>query len=459
MRRRALRGVLVALLVLGGAAAIHAASARGDRATAAEWRIAPPAPILGMAQVDLTPDPKASKIRLAGYGARFRRPATGVLDPVYAHALVGADSRGRLFGIVSLDLCWVPTELRDRLLSKLEHRGFTASNLLLAATHTHSSMAGLDRTGLARVLFGPFDEALTERTATRIATAVILAKDAMVPARWESVTARFPGMNRSRLDPAFSVGDSAYAEGVKPDPEKYRVDDRLTVLRFTTNEGKVLGALVHYAAHPTILSDKNYKISADWPGVLARRVEEAMGPGTVLVYLNGTEGDTAPTPDWQKDVSAEIRQVQEYGNQVADEVLKILPQAQPMKNQDVAGSAVIRPVGNVVMRSLHRWKLPLSFSRWFYARPEAPFQALRMGDLIFLALPGEPTTQVGADMLALCPPDATCRVVGLGNGYLGYLVTPQEYEGGTYAADSAFFGPNEETMIRDGVREALDGLR
>ena len=460
MIRNARRTIVVGLVIVGSAVALHAASGPGGgRAKAADWRIHPPVPVLGLAQVEITVDPRAAKVRLAGYGARFRKLATGVLDPVYAHALVGADARGRLFGIVSLDLCWVPTELRDRVLAKLADRGFTASNLLMAATHTHSSLAGRDRTALSRLLFGPFDEALTERTAARVAEAVARAQESMVPARWEIATVRLPGMNRSRLDPAFDVGQSAYGQGLKPDPGKYRVDDRLTVLRFTTVEGKPLGALVHYAAHPTILSDKNLNISADWPGVVYRRVAEALGPETVTIVLNGTEGDTAPLPDWQDDVNAEVRQVQEYGNRVADEVLKALPQTRPMKSQDVATSLAVRPLANVVMRSLRGWKMPLSFSRLFYARPEAPFQAFRLGDLVFLALPGEPTTQVGADMMALCSPDDACRVVGLSNGYLGYLVTPQEYAGGTYAADSSFFGPHEEDMIRDGVRAALDGLR
>jgi hypothetical protein len=454
--RRLLAVVLPALL----AAAIATAAAHGGpSAVPAAKRIHSPLPVLGMAKVEITPDLAAGKVRLSGYAGRWRKPATGVLDPVWARALVGADTRGRLAGVVGLDLCYVSADLRDRVLAKLAGRGFTSANLLLAATHTHSSIAGLDRTPVARLMFGPFDEALLERTATRIAQAVTHAQDAMVPARWEIATAVLTGMSRSRLDPAFSVDESGYAKGMKPDPAKYPIDGRLTVLRVSTVDGKALGAVVHFAAHPTILSPKNLRVSPDYPGVIYARVEAALGAGTVAVFLNGTLGDTAPTPDWADDVATEERQVREYGNRLADEVVRAMPDVRPMKRGEIETGETTRAFPSVTLRALHGWTPPLSFARAFYTRPEMPFQAVRLGDLTLLAVPGEPTTKVGAELMSLCAAGETCRVVAPAGGYMGYLVTPEEYAGGTYAADSSFYGPNVIDRLREAFRAVLAELR
>jgi hypothetical protein len=444
------RFVLLTVALLAAGIATAAPAAKGGASAALR---------AGMAKVEITPDFSAGKVRLSGYGGRWRKAATGVLDPVWARALVVRDAGGRMVGVVGLDLCYVSADLRDRVLAKLAGEGFTAANLMLAATHAHSSSAGLDRTPLARLLFGPFDEALLERTAARIAEAVARAKDAMVPARLETATARVPGLNRSRLDPAFSVGESGYAEGRKPDPAKYAVDERLTVVRVVAADGRPLGVVVHFAAHPTILSPKNLRVSPDYPGVIYARVEEVLGPETVALFLNSTLGDSAPLPDWADDVATEERQVWQYGNRLAEEVLRVLRDARPMARADVSAGEAERAFPSVTLRSLRGWTPPLSVARVFYTRPEMPFQAVRLGDLTWLAVPGEPTTKVGAELAGLCADAASCRVVAPSNGYMGYLVTPEEYAGGTYAADSSFYGPNVIDRLREAFRAVLAGLR
>ena len=73
--------------------------------------------------------------------------------------------------------------------------------------------------------------------------------------------------------------------------------------------------------------------------------------------------------------------------------------------------------------------------------------------------PGEITTSVGKMVMEACPKDQQCLIVAPVNGYVGYIVSPSEYEGGTYAADACFFGPQTSTLIKDGVTAALSGLQ
>ncbi|HDH96390.1 MAG TPA: hypothetical protein ENF73_01525, partial [Proteobacteria bacterium] len=242
--------------------------------------------LIGTAKVDITPDPGEREFLLNGYTDRNKKPATGVLDRVYARAVAGS-AHGRLFGLVSVDLCWISNELREAVLSRLKAHGFDGHNLMIAATHTHSSFGGYDRSFIVQRLFGKFNEWIFEHAASRIAQAVIEAKSRMRPARLEIALKRLKGMNRSRLDPAFVFGADEAEPSVQPNPEKYPVDERLTVIRITDADATSTGVIVHFTAHPTILSPKNMKVSADFPGVVCSRIEETLGDDVIALYLNG----------------------------------------------------------------------------------------------------------------------------------------------------------------------------
>ena len=95
----------------------------------------------GVGKTDITPDVKASKIPLGGYAARLGAPSTGVHDAVYARSLVLVEEKIKV-GIVSLDLCFLPANIKSEVLAKLKAggaEGWTDQNLMLVATHSHTS--------------------------------------------------------------------------------------------------------------------------------------------------------------------------------------------------------------------------------------------------------------------------------------------------------------------------------
>jgi len=413
---------------------------------------------VGMAKVDMTLDPSARTIRLAGYSGRGRKPANAVLDPVFARALVASDDEGHVFGLVSADLCYINSELRGEVLARLRPYGFDENNLMMAATHTHSSFAGYDKSFLGRKLFGEFDSGILDHLASSIAKAVLKANGSMQPAVLEIATERLEGMNRNRRAPVFDMTTGKADRSMQPNRQKYPTDERMTVIRITRTDGSPVGAIIHFTAHPTVLSPKNLAISADYVGVLCGRVEDALGGGAVVLFLNGTLGDVAPLPDWSDDVATEIAQLREYGDELADAALQILPNVVPMSGGDLVFNTANSDLPRVVIRPLARWKLPRAMYGLFYQGTSAPFQAVRLGDVVLLAIPGEPTTEFGMELEGLCPAGYRCIVVGLANGSIGYLVTPQQYREGGYEANVSFFGLNVIDWVKSSVKKALAGL-
>lgn len=416
---------------------------------------APPFKI-GLAKVDLTPDPTKSPITLNGYGARMHHPATGVLDPIYARAMVIEDPAGRLVALVSLDLCFVNEEVFDTVVERLRGLGVTEHNLLLAGTHTHDAPSAYDRRWIATAIMGAYDPQIF----AQVVDGTVRAVEQAFAARREAVlrydVSELPGMNRSRRDPAFDVGVGGFdpTSAIKPNPEKYPTDRRLTILRADDPQGNTFGVFVRFSAHPTILSPENMKISADWPGVMTARLEAKLGAGAVAMFVNGAEGDAAPLPDWSNP-EQEIRDMKDYGDKMAAAVEARLPAAQPMTARFVAGHTTRRALGKVTPRPFGGMPMNPGFARVLYLRPDQPFQALRIGPLMLLAVPGEPTTATGQELEALCGGDVQCLTVGPANGYQGYFVTPAEYDEGGYQADSCFYGKNAVAKIREAMKQSV----
>ncbi|MDP8255592.1 MAG: neutral/alkaline non-lysosomal ceramidase N-terminal domain-containing protein, partial [Candidatus Alcyoniella australis] len=277
------------------------------------------------------------------------------------------------------------------------------------------------------------------------------------PALIQTADTRIEGMNRSRLDPAFDVSSSSMEGNLQPDPLRYPVDKRMTVLRLSELDGTPIGAIVHFTSHPTILSFKSPYISADFPGVVCSRIESAMGPDSVTLYLNGTLGDTAPTPDWQDDVADEIADMRAYGNQLADSALGLLDEVQPMTDTGFVAAVSHRKLPDITLAPLWGARMFGRMNHWFVKDNVATLQVMRLGKLVMIAIPGEPTTAAGAILKQTCPENLDCIIVAPANGHFGYLITPEEYEGDTYAADSCFFGRDIISRLAEGVAISMAG--
>jgi len=62
---------------------------------------------------------------------------------------------------------------------------------------------------------------------------------------------------------------------------------------------------------------------------------------------------------------------------------------------------------------------------------EVPLQALRIGDLAMCAIPFETLVEIGLNLKQRSPFPRT-MVIGIANGYNGYLPTPEQHQLGGY---------------------------
>ncbi len=408
---------------------------------------------VGLAKVNITPDPRAMAVTLNGYGGRFKKPATDVLDPLYARAMVVRDAAGREVALLALDLCFVNSEVRDLAVQRLEAHGIGEHNLMITTTHTHSGPSAYDRRWMVTAIMGAFDQRILDQVVGGIVEAVLTAKQNLQPAVIGYDVSILENMNRSRRDPAFDVATGG-SGSITTNSEKYPTDERLTVFKIETPAGKPLGALVHFAAHPTVLSPDSMLISADWPGTMNWEIEKHLGHDAVSMFVNGALGDAAPLPDWSTP-KKEIENTAKYGAQIARAAIARLDHTRPLSQSVVAGFTNRAIFDEITPRPLGGMPLNHKMLQLVLMREDQPFQAVRLGHFVILGAPGEPTTLVARSLEELCGKGFHCLTAGPTNGYLGYFVVPEVYDEGGYSADACFWGRDAIQAVKNALRPAV----
>ena len=162
-------------------------------------------------------------------------------------------------------------------------------NILMSATHTHSSnVTGPGRGGAASAAppATPASQAAPPLVAPML-QAVRQAKAALQPARIGFGTGTmWLNVNRDAIDPDTRRWTQA------PNREGHS-DKTVAVLKFESLAGAPIAAYVNYAMHP-VNGYLSGAISADFPGAATRHIEQAYGGQMVALFSQGASGDQNP---------------------------------------------------------------------------------------------------------------------------------------------------------------------
>lgn len=406
--------LLLPILVL---AAMPAAAAAG-----AELRAG-----LGVATL---PHPEGGP--LGGYGGIRDRRAEGVLDPPEARALV-LDRDELRIGLLTLDVVIARPELRDAVLERVQPLGIDA--LVLVATHTHSGPGGYIPGFLPeRFTAGGHRAAAAPEIADAAASALEAAVASLAPARAASQTAKLDLARNRRVD------DGPRETG-------------LPVLRLDRSGFRPV-VVFAYGMHPTALSRESRLYSADYAGAARAWLEER---GYEAVYLPGPLGDQRP-PASPESVS-EVDHSRALGAALGSRVLETAEALRPARGADL--DAIERWVELPEVR-LRRfcglwWLGPLvrGSVRQFLS-DRVPIHALRVGRARIIAVPGEPSSAVGAAVRARVPDGATPFVVAHANDWMGYVVGAEAYRRGGYEACLSFHGEGAGAWLASQAGETLE---
>lgn len=316
----------------------------------------------------------------AGYGPKDRHTVTSAKQPQQAQAISLAVGDARLT-IVSVDLLEVdsklPTELRPRLPND-------AGEVWLCATHTHSGMGNYDPNLLAQLA----------GTGRFHADARAALGDAIVKAVEQSVGNRIPtSMSLEQVEATFAVNR---------DDARERVTEPLSVLSFPEAHAQLLAV----PGHPTLVPRATPTLDADFPGIRIAR-------NTSTMWLQAAAGDLAIDRGWRMD-----------GSTLGEAALHALTSGHAIAASRLETATValgLPPVEVHAAPELLRTAASTLVDRLAAPRT-AQLSIARFGELTLIAVPGEPTQRSGG-ALRIAVGDPHAVVLGLCNGYVGYIET------------------------------------
>ncbi|MFI6643996.1 neutral/alkaline non-lysosomal ceramidase N-terminal domain-containing protein [Streptomyces sp. NPDC050504] len=400
--------------------------------------------------------------------------------------------------------------------------GYTESNVMITATHTHCGPGGYFHHELYNGNTGGFRPETFAAIVDGITEAALAAHADLAPATLRLAHGELYGASANRSRRAFDANPAADRAHFP-----YAVDPQTTLLRIERPDGRLAGAVNWFATHNTSMTNRNRLISADNKGRAASRWE-SLEPGAVTAFAQTNAGDMSPNlhlrpghgPTADQFENARIIGDRQHAAATAltgDETGGTLDHrlthidlshtlvapgftgdGRPHRTSPpCAGAAAFagarsdgpafkgfRPRSNPLWDTLSRRLLyPLAPKLRDAQAPKgivlpagpvnrlrpmvqerAPVQLLRIGRLYLIGVPAEVTIVAGLRLrrtvAAIVGADLRdVLVAGYSNAYLHYVTTPEEYDVQEYEGGSTLFGRWELPALRQTAAALAEAMR
>lgn len=253
----------------------------------------------GVARVDITPPMPADWISFA----RRAAPATGVLAPLTATALVVEDGVGRRVVIVAMDLIAIGCAQADRIREIVADAvDVLPDAIFLNYSHTHAgphaTEGSLRKLSVSQRSIYEEERLFIASLSHKIVGVAAMAARDLVPARGGARAIAGPGVSVNGRE---RTGNGRTNLGWNADAP---LDDEPIVLKFSDTEDRTVALIVNFACHPVVLGGINPNVGPDYPGTLGSLVEHNVGGCSVFVA--GAGGNVLPLEGFYEEAGPEI---------------------------------------------------------------------------------------------------------------------------------------------------------
>ena len=428
----------------------------------------------GAASVNITPQESHF---LFGYPF-VERMSTGTHDDLLSSALYLTDGKNQVL-FISNDVIYVSKASTARIRAEIsEKTGIRASNILVAATHTHSAPVTVDLVISANDPIVP----KVDRNYLKF------MEESTVKAACQAVE------NATLAEIAVVVGDATGVGTNRHNPEWAKDTDVPAMFVKNKNNDEFIGCMLICNMHPTILHEDSKLYSSDFPYFVRKTLQEVvLGNGRPVIYFTGTAGNQSPRHVTKANTFEEAKRI---GHIVSDSIISKLTETVTFSSYmpiSVAQKFVDLPkrtFPSVEWAKGHRDKTKKRFEElkksseipqeirtaevnWFGSEEllylsklaqdnelgkayqsslPAEIQIMKVGEWKFAAWPGEVFVEYAIELKNHAEKVA---LITYANGELqGYLVTQEAQDGGYYEAGNSFFDHKAgELMLAETIKE------
>ena len=427
---------------------------------------------LGTAELNITPP-----LGVSLAGSFSDRKANDVHDDLHVKTLVIGNGDTKL-AIVVCDLILIERQDTDPAKEMIQERCcIPPERVMIAATHTHTGPAPADILGVRR------EEEYMLGVQRKIADSIALAIGRMEPVEWGfgvGSEKRLIGNRRYKMKHGGvqmnpGLGNPGCVEPAGP------IDPDVNVLCFRRPDDGTAGLLCNYSLH-YVGGGNGLAVSADYFAVFCEVIQKLMGERFQAILANACCGDINNT----HVVGAVPRKTGPYNQMthvatvLAAEALKVvefmefLPEAElgasmetlTIKRRTPGGEELARIKRDLELagRGMERYEQYAEEHERMKGGPtedETYVNAMRIGDVAIVGLPGEIFVEVGLEIKEKSPFRHTF-VVELANDWIGYIPTKRGFEGGgyeTWLARSSRAVPAAAAMMAESAVRQLEKLK
>lgn len=399
---------------------------------------------IGYAQNVITPS-LDKPVYLAGFGQN--RHAATIHDDLYARALAIQTDQTTLV-LVALDLIGF---FRADVYGVIEKVTRPDVQIIIASTHTHHGPDTMGIWGPDDMTCGVDAEYMTG-IKQKIVDVIHAALSALTPAsvKWASVLV--PGLVKNTRNPEI-------------------LDDELTLLQFTTTDGRPLVTMFNFPCHPEALWEHNPDITSDYVHYLREEAEKQTG--APCIFFVGALGGML-TPDVKNH---SFEEAEFMGRKLAEEGLKALSAV----DSQTAGQTMGEMVGSqwsavsiskkTISAKLTNILYKLAFERKLL--PDVRDQKgcltsevnlIKIGGVWLATVPGELLPKLGLQLKAWMKEAGAqvTGVIGLANDEMGYILPVEDFKyplnpfkPGKHYEETNSIGKEIAPSVMNGVRKLI----
>lgn len=418
-------------------------------------------------------DPKIGA-EMGGFTERSHG-CTGIHDSIEARALAFDDGKKKsvlvVCDVIGIDLV-VLEEVRNNIIKEVP--GIEASEIMVTATHTHSSVFACRLNGTNTNRSNEFDKEANElyykQFIEKVSGVAIWALNNLKPVKLGFGKGEIHklGANRNNKDGFY--------------------DPTVNILKIVDEYDEVIGLLVNYACHPTILNHTNYQISADYPGYLRKQLKQIF-PKSETIFMQGAAGNIS-TRFTKKEASYE--EAERLASILTGEVLKqvaIIESTGELSIRgavadlelevkdfpsDEEGNAGIEKYRNLLKEQEENGTEPSEIRKTYvtlqglernmkakeriqFKKVHTQMQCLSLGVFTIIGIPGDVFAEIGmrAKERSTFP---NTIVAGYANDFVGYIVSQEGYTEENYERYMSILDERAESKVLECTESLVQQL-